>query len=145
MTRTLDLRSPVALDLVRVWLETPQADAPLADEMNKLLKLHAEMANHEQAIASRRQQADEYRARLDELHAQIVSLELVKSGGPLMTHLKAKMKDISQRLQENTIAVVNHQEKLMLARVGFNAGVSELTLEKKSDKTVAKAATGSRT
>ena len=128
MTRTLDLRSPVAMDLVRVWLETPQADAPLVEDMRKLLKLNAEMASHEEAIESLRQRGEEFRARLDELHGQIVSLELVKTAGSLMTHLKTKMKEISERVQGNTIAIVDHQQKLMLARVAFNAGVSELTL-----------------
>jgi hypothetical protein len=135
MTRTLDLRTPVAMDLVRVWLESPQADAPLVEELRKLLKLHGEMAGHEEAIEGLRARGDEFRARLDELHGQIVSLELVKTGGALMTHLKAKMKDISERVQGNTIAIVDHQQKLMLARVAFNAGVSELTLEKRPEKT----------
>jgi hypothetical protein len=128
MTRTLDLRSPVAMELVRVWLEAPQTDAPLVEELRKLLALHATIAGHEEAIESLHQRGEELRARLDELHGQIVSLELVKTAGTLMTHLKTKMKEISERVQSNTITVVDHQQKLLLARVAFNATVSELTL-----------------
>ena len=49
-----------------------------------------------------------------------------------MGHLQTKMKEISQRVQENTIAIVNLQEKLMVAKVKFNEGLAELTLEKKA-------------
>jgi hypothetical protein len=38
------------------------------------------------------------------------------------------MREISQRVQENTITVVDHQEKLMVAKVKFHEGLSELTL-----------------
>ena len=47
-----------------------------------------------------------------------------------MAHLQQKMKEISQRVQQNTIAIVDHQEKLMVAKVRFHDGLAELTLEK---------------
>jgi predicted nuclease with TOPRIM domain len=130
MVRTLDLRSPIGIDLVRVYLRTPKVDPAFQAAMDRLLKLHAEMAQHEEAIESLRQRGDEYRTRLDELHIQIVSLQAVKAKGTLLTHLQQKMKEISQRVQDNTIAVVDHQEKLMVAKVKFHEGLSELTLGK---------------
>ena len=65
---------------------------------------------------------------MDELHAQIVTLQAVKTGGDLMTHLKDKMKDISDRVQKTTIALVDQEEKIMLARVQFQDTLAELTL-----------------
>jgi hypothetical protein len=137
MVRILDLRSPVGLDLVRVYLQTPRVDAEFALAMDRLLKLHAEMVGHEEAIENLRQRGDEYRQRNDELHAQIFSLKAVKAKGTLMAHLEAKMKEISQRLQQNTIAIVDHQEKVMVAKVKFQEGLADLTLEKKTEKRAA--------
>lgn len=130
MTRTLDLRSPVGIDLVRLWLETPAADAKVAAEMKRLVQMHGDIAVHEQAIDHLRQRGEEFRARLDELHGQIMSLQMVKTGGTLMGHLQTKMKEISERVQSNTLAIVDRQEKLMVAKVRFADGVAELTLDK---------------
>jgi hypothetical protein len=65
---------------------------------------------------------------MDELHAQIVTLQAVKTGGELMSHLKTKMKDISERVQKATIAMVNTEEKIMLTRVQFQDSLAELSL-----------------
>jgi hypothetical protein len=73
----------------------------------------------------------EFRARMDELHTQIVSLTEVKAGGALLRHLQQKMKEISDRVDKATVAIVEHQEKLMLARIRFQDGVAELTLDAK--------------
>jgi len=132
MVRVLDLRSPVGLDLVRVYLQTPRVDPEFAASMARLLKLHATMTSHEEAIENLRQRGEEYRQRNDELHAQIFSLKAVKARGTLMQHLETKMKEISQRLQANTIEIVDHQEKVMVAKVRFHEGLADLTLEKKA-------------
>jgi hypothetical protein len=66
---------------------------------------------------------------MDELHAQILTLQAVKTGGDLMTHLKAKMKDISSRVQKTTIDLVDQEEKIMLARVRFQDTLADLTLK----------------
>src|SRR5262249_11928201 len=81
MRRTIDLDLPVGMDLVRVYLEAPAGEGAFAESMQRLLKLHAEMANLEEAIENFRQRGDEYRIRLDELHSQIMSLQLVRTGG----------------------------------------------------------------
>lgn len=138
MVRFLDLRSPVGLDLVRVYLQAPQADAGFAAAMAKLLKLHAAMVQHEETIDNLRQRGEEYRQRNDELHVQILSLKAVKAKGPLIQHLETKMKEISQRLQANTIAIVDHQEKVMVAKVQFQDGLAELTIEKRTVSHVAR-------
>jgi hypothetical protein len=65
---------------------------------------------------------------MDELHAQIVTLQAVKTGGELMSHLKQKMKEISERVQKTTIARVDAEEQIMLTRVQFQDALSELTL-----------------
>ena len=77
---------------------------------------------------SLRRRLDDYKERMDELHAQIVTLQAVKTGDDLMSHLKTKMQDISDRVQKTTIALVDQEEKIMLARVQFQDALAELTL-----------------
>ena len=138
MTRTLDLRSPDALDLVAVYLSRPVDDPGLAGPMKELLALHKEMADQQQAIDNLRQRLGDYRVRMDELHAQIVTLQAVKSGGSLMKHLKQKMLEISERIQKGTIELVDREEKVMLARIRFQDAVAELTLAKTGKKAAAR-------
>jgi hypothetical protein len=68
---------------------------------------------------------------MDELHAQLVTLKAVKTAGPLMTHLEKKLEDVSEKLSKATVDVVGLQEKLMVSKVEFQTGVSDLTLEEK--------------
>ena len=138
MTRTLDLRSPAALDLVAVYLSQPVDDPGLAAPMRQLLTLHKEMADHQQSIDNMRQRLDDFRVRMDELHAQIVTLQAVKSGGALMKHLKQKMQEVSERVQKGTMDLVDREERLMLARIRFQDAVAELTLGKTTKTAVKK-------
>ena len=47
----------------------------------------------------------------------------------MLRHLQKKLQEMSEEVQKATIAVVDHQQKLMLARIRFADGVSELTLD----------------
>lgn len=46
-----------------------------------------------------------------------------------MSHLQAKLREMSDGVQKGTIAVINLEQKLMLARIRFQDGVSELRLQ----------------
>jgi hypothetical protein len=127
--RTTDIRTPAGLDLVRAYLSHAAAEGPLKAHVEQLLKLNAEMAKIEQEIGTAREQMAEYRTRMDELHAQLFTLKAVKTAGPLMTHLEKKLQEISEKLSRSTVDVVALQKKLMVARVQFQAGVADLTLE----------------
>jgi hypothetical protein len=134
LIRTVDLRSTYGLGLVRVYLGMPRGDTALEDRMKQLFGLHDEIANHEEQIETIRRRMDEYRDRMNELERQIVTLAGVKRAGPLMKHLQTKLKEMSDRVQRSTIQVVDHEQQLMLARVKFADGVSELTLERQVTK-----------
>jgi len=129
MRQTVDLRSSIGVGLVKVFLRDGNPERRFAEPMKKLLAVWAEMAKHRDQIASLRERSGEFRTRMDELHTQIVSLKSVKTGGSLMKHLQKKLKEVNDRIQQATIDIVNHQEKLMLARIKFQDGVSELTLK----------------
>ena len=127
--RTVDLRSPQGLDLVRVYLSTAKPTGALRAAMDALLALHKEMTDVEQRIQTVREQMDEYKARVDEIHAQIFSLKAVKTGGTLMKNLERKLSEMSDKLSEATMDLVALQERRMLARIRFQDGVAELSLE----------------
>jgi hypothetical protein len=130
--RTIDLRSPGDMDQVRVFLSAGALDGPLKASIENLLKTQQDLGNVEQRIATTREQMQAYRARMDELHAQVLSLRLVKTGAALMKNLEKKLEDVSNKLSQATIDLAALEEKAMLLRIHFQDGVAELSLEKKS-------------
>jgi hypothetical protein len=126
--RTLDLNADVTLDMMKVFIEAPEGSATLKENLKRLLTIHKRIVDFGEQQTSMRRRLDDYRERMNELHAQIVTLQAVKTGGELMVHLKDKMKDISDRVQKETIAVVDVEEKMMLSRVEFQDALAELTL-----------------
>lgn len=132
--RTADIRTTAGLDLVRAYLTSPAFDAPMKPQIEQLLKLNADMVKSEQQIAATHEQMAEYRQRMDEIHAQLVTLKAVKTAGPLMVHLEKKLQEMSEKLSKGTVDVVGLQEKLMVARVQFQSGVADLSLESKDER-----------
>lgn len=137
--KTTDVRTQVGMDLVRVYLSSAAVQGPLKVKLGELLEVQKEIGNLEQRIQTTREQMSEYRQRMDELHAQLVTLKLVKTAGPLMQSLEKKMQEMSDKLSKATIDVVALQEKLMISRIHFQDGVADLSLEQKDpkEKTVA--------
>lgn len=128
MERTLDLDADVTLDMMRVYVDAPEAPPALKEQLKKLLAIHKRLVDLTEESTSQRRRLADYKERMDELHAQIVTLQAVKTGNDLMSHLKAKMRDISDRVQKTTIALVDQEEKIMLARVSFQDALAELSL-----------------
>jgi outer membrane protein OmpA-like peptidoglycan-associated protein len=128
MERTLDLNADVTLEMMKVFVEAPEGGAELKDQLRKLLGVHKTLIDLATEQDSLRRRLGDYRERMDELHAQILTLQAVKTGNDLMGHLKTKMKDISDRVQKSTIAIVDQEEKIMLARVRFQDMLAELSL-----------------
>jgi hypothetical protein len=127
--KTTDVRASDGMDLVRVYLSSAGVSDALRSQVNDLLKLQKETANIEQQIETTREQMQEYRGRMDELHGQILSLREVRTGATLLNALEKKMKDISDKVSNATITMVDLQEKLMISRVHFQDAVAELSLE----------------
>lgn len=128
MERTLDLNAEVTLDMMKVYVEAPEATPELRDSLKKMLAIHKGLVDLTEEQVSMRRRLVDYKERMDELHAQILTLQAVKTGGDLMSHLKTKMKDISDRVQKTTIQIVDQEEKIMLARVQFQDALAELSL-----------------
>jgi hypothetical protein len=142
MERTLDLNADVTLDMMKVYVDAPEGSLELKDQLKKLLGIHRQLIDLTEEQDSIHRRLNDYRERMDELHAQIVTLQAVKTGGDLMTHLKQKMKEISERVQKATIGVVDVEEKIMLTRVQFQDALAELTLPDVTQPTASPAAAG---
>jgi hypothetical protein len=132
--RTADIRSPDGLELVKAYLSSAALDGPLKGPVDELVKMQQEIGNVEQRIATLHDQMAEYRQRMDELHAQIVTLRMVRTGGPLMASLEKKLQEMSDKLSKGTIDVVGLEEKRMLARIKFEDGVADLSLDAAPDE-----------
>lgn len=128
--RSTDIRTSAGQDLVRAYLSSAALDGQLKGAIEKLLKLNADVSNIEQQIATAREQMGEYRMRMDELHAQLVTLKAVRTAGPLMAHLERKLQEVSEKLSKATVDVVSLQEKQMVARIQFQTGVGDLSLDR---------------
>ena len=126
--RTLDLNADVTLEMMKLYVEAPEGGKELKDQLRKLLAVHKSLIDLATEQDSLRRRLSDYKERMDELHAQILTLQAVKTGNDLMSHLKSKMKDISNRVQKTTIGIVDQEEKIMLARVQFQDMLAELTL-----------------
>jgi hypothetical protein len=133
VTKTTDLRSPEGLELVKAFVSSAAAAGPLKVAIAELLDIHRDMANTEEHIQTMREEMGAYRQRIDELHAQIVTLRAVRTAGPLMQSLEKKMSEMSDTLSKSTIDLVALEEKLMVARVHFQDKVADLSLDKGKD------------
>ncbi|WP_197041198.1 DUF4139 domain-containing protein [Chondromyces apiculatus] len=131
--RTADLRSSAGFEMVRVFLSSGAVEGPLKEAVGTLMQIQKEIGGHEQRVETMREQMGEYRARMDELHAQLVTLKAVKTAGPLMQSLEKKLAEVSDKLSKATIDLVAVQEKLMVARIRFQDGVADLSLVRKDE------------
>lgn len=132
METTLDLNADVTLGMMKVYVEAADGSKDLKAQLKNLLGIHKGLVDLAQEQDSLRRRLGDYKERMDELHAQILTLQAVKTGNDLMSHLKAKMRDISNRVQKTTIDLVDQEEKIMLSRVRFQDALAELTLDDKT-------------
>ncbi|TNF32256.1 MAG: hypothetical protein EP329_10860 [Deltaproteobacteria bacterium] len=132
LVKAINVRSPDGIALVRAYLAgDAEVDARFAEPMKKLLGIYTEMADIAQNIEGARERVAEFRTRMSELQGQIVSLDGVRGGNGLLKHLQQKLREMSDRVQKDTIAIVDMQQQLMLARVRFQDGISELSFEER--------------
>jgi hypothetical protein len=126
--RSLDLSSDQTLDMMKVFVEEPNASPKLKEQVEALFVTHHSAADIVDKIRTLREQLVDIQAREGELHSQIVTLRMVRAGGELMQTLRTKLAEMSDRAQKTTIAIVDAQEQLMLARVKFQNQLTELHL-----------------
>jgi hypothetical protein len=129
LERSLELGSDEALKMLGVYVDTPDASPALKAQLEALLATHQAGVDLDDKISTLRDQLAEYREREGELHGQLVTLKMVKTGGDLMLSLRQKMAEVSDRVQKTTIAIVDAQEQVMLTKVKFENQLADLHLE----------------
>lgn len=128
MDVTLDLSADLTLDMMRVYVQAPDGSKEVKDQLKKLLAIHKELVDAAQMKDSLRSRLGEYKQREVELQGQLITLQAVKTANDLMSQLRAKMNDISNRVHSTTVMIVREEDKIMLARVKFQDALAELTL-----------------
>ena len=126
--RSLQLSSDEALDLMKVYIDEPDASPTLKKQLEGALATHRTGVDLVDKIATMRDQLGEYKERSGELHAQLVTLKAVRTGGDLMSALRGKLIETTDKVQKLTIKIVDAQEQLMLTKVKFQNELSELHL-----------------
>ena len=135
ITQTTDIRTPQGLEMIKAYISADLAEGPLKSAVQSIVKENQELANIEQRKATAREQLGEYRKRMDELHAQIVTLKMVKSAGPMMQSLEKKLSEVSEKVSKMTVQLVVLEEQAMVARIRLQDSIAELTMtDKKDDK-----------
>jgi hypothetical protein len=128
LERELALAAPETTELLATYVATPDADPALKAKLDGILGLHRQLVDQAQAIENLRERAGEYRARQDELSGEIVALAKARTGGELARHLQQRLREISDRIQTTTIAIVDAQEQTLVTRVQYADAIAELHL-----------------
>lgn len=128
ITQTTDIRTREGLEMIRAFVSSDLAQGPLKDAVQTIVKEQLELANIEQRKSTAREQLGEYKARMDELHAQIVTLKMVKSAGPMMQSLEKKLSETSDKVSKITVQIVELEEQAMVARIKLQDSIAELTM-----------------
>lgn len=129
LTRKLELNTTETLDQLKLFVASSHPSPELRGQLTAILALHAELFDEIERIATLREHAAEYRERQAELTAQLVELRKLKSATSLSRHLADKAAEISTRLQDTTVAIIEAQDKVLLLRVKFQDALAELHLD----------------
>ncbi|MEO8903626.1 MAG: DUF4139 domain-containing protein [Polyangiaceae bacterium] len=134
MEKSLDIRTDEGISELGLFL---QAAAKLEPELSAKLQGIVERHRALVALAERldtiQAQSNVYRERIEEINKQLVSLRRVTQASELSRHLAKKMEEISQRLQQATIAAADIEAQRLTERVSMEDQLAELTLEKRKE------------
>lgn len=130
--QTLDIGTEAGANALTAYLKrSTDVATELRAQLEEVLTLYREMAEAQERIATLAEQSDEYRARVDELNAQLIELRRVQSAQELSRHLAKKMQEMSERLQAATIRSADLQEQVLTRRIRVQDRLADLTLKPK--------------
>ncbi|HEX6766296.1 MAG TPA: hypothetical protein VF103_12480, partial [Polyangiaceae bacterium] len=135
--KTVDIGTAAGVGDLKLYLRSAtKLDPETRARLEQIVEMHRAMAELEERIRTAGLQTETYRARIDELNGQLVSLRRVSQAQNLSRNLAQKMDEISQRLQKLTIHVADLEGQLLAQRVSLEDRLAELTLTK-ADSAVA--------
>jgi len=138
LEKTIDINTDAGVETLALFLRRAKPVEPeLGKQLDEIVRLHKDMVDVRERVATLESQMATYRERVDEIHAQLVTLRRVTSADKLSRHLAQKMEEISDRLQKATIEVSDLKGKLMTGKVALSDRLAELSLEAKKPARVA--------
>lgn len=138
LEKTIDINTDAGVETLALFLNKQKPVQPeLAKQLDEIVRLYKDMVDTREHVSTLESQMSTYRERVDEIHAQLVTLRRVNAADKLSRHLAKKMEEISERLQKATIEVTDLKGKLMTGKVALADRLAELTLETKPPTAVA--------
>jgi hypothetical protein len=136
--KTVDVRSEAGVAELGVYLKTANSlPEDLKEKLGQVLSMHRELSELGERLTTIETQIDMYRARVDELNAQLVTLRKVPQAAELSRNLAKKMAEISDKLQKSTLDAASVEGQRLTRRVALEDRLAELTLESRRETAVA--------
>ena len=118
-----------------------KAGPSLADDLKlklgQVLAMHRELSELTEKLTTISTQIEMYRARVDELNAQLLTLRKVPQAQELSRNLAKKMGEISDKLQKSTLDAASVEGERLTRRVALEDRLAELTLDSRRDQATA--------
>lgn len=132
--KTVDVRSPSGVAELGLYLKTAKnLPDDLKQKLTQVLQMHRELVELDERLSTIASQVEMYRARVDELNAQLVTLRKVPQAAELSRNLAKKMGEISDQLQKATLHAAGIEGERLTRRVALEDRLAELTLETRRD------------
>ncbi|HYJ08890.1 MAG TPA: DUF4139 domain-containing protein [Polyangiaceae bacterium] len=138
ISKSVDVRTPTGVGQLGLYLKTAQnLPDDLRQKLQTVLQMHRELVELDEKLQTIATQIEMYRARVDELNSQLITLRKVPQAQQLSRDLAKKMAEISDRLQTATLSAAGVEGQRLTRRVALEDRLAELTLESRNPKAVA--------
>jgi hypothetical protein len=128
--KTVDVRSAGGVAELGLYLKAaPSLPDELKEKLGQVLTMHRELSELTEKLTTIATQIEMYRARVDELNAQLVTLRKVPQAQELSRNLAKKMAEISDKLQKSTLDAASVEGQRLTRRVALEDRLAELTLD----------------
>jgi hypothetical protein len=136
--KTVDVRTPAGVAELGLYLKVAKSlPDELKQKLTQVLTMHRELSELDERLGTIATQIEMYRARVDELNLQLVTLRRVPQAAELSRNLAKKMTEISDRLQKATLDAAGVEGERLTRRVALEDRLAELTLESRREQAVA--------
>jgi hypothetical protein len=136
--KSVDVRTAAGVAELGLYLKTAKSlPDDLKQKLSQVLHMHRELTELDERLQTIATQVEMYRARVDELNSQLVTLRRVPQAAELSRNLAKKMAEISERLQKATLDAASVEGERLTRRVALEDRLAELTLESRREQAVA--------
>ncbi len=138
--KSVDVRTNAGVAELGLYLKVARGlPEELKQKLAQVLAMHRELAELDERLRTIATQVQMYRARVDELNEQLVTLRRVPQAAELSRNLAQKMAEISDKLQKATLAAASAEGERLTRRVALEDRLAELTLDSQRERALASA------